>query len=268
MKKWYVKTILAVLLVFTLAAGVMVVSNTYEPVKVLADEQDEAKSSISVSGSNTVKISPDIAYVTVGVETFSKDPKTAQQENKEKMDKAYNRLMILGIEKKDIQTVNYSINPRYEWENIEAKGEKGEIIRKGERVLKGYDVKNRVKITVRNLNLVGKVIDITVEEGVNKANSVSFDLSKEKREEKYLEALKGASENAMKKAEMIAEVYGIELGKPFKINEGGSYIPSPVRDYAYSKTAAMGMDEADSVQTPISAGQMEIRANVNVVYHY
>lgn len=268
MIKRFGKTILAVLMIFVLTMGVMITSSTFTASKASAEEKTEEKSSLSVSGSYSVKVSPDIAYITVGIDTFAINPKDAQKENKVKMDSVFKKLVELDIEDKDIQTINYSINPRYEWKDVEEKNAEGMVIRKNERILIGYDVNNTVRVTVRDLAKTGNVIDVTVEEGVNKANSIAFGISDAVKNEKYLEALKGAVENAKAKADTIASVYSIDLGAPFAISEGSSYIPSPIYrnyDYGLSK-AAVAFDE--SISTPVSAGEMEISANVSVVYKY
>ncbi len=265
--KNFSKSILAIVMVFVLTVGVMFVSSVFTSVQVTAEEKVEERNTIGVSGSYTVRVSPNIAYITVGINTFAVNPKDAQNENKAKMDGVFNKLVELGIEDKDIQTTNYSINPRYEWKDIEEKNTEGMVIRRNERILVGYDVNNTIKITVRDLAKTGDVIDITVDEGVNRANQVAFGISDDVKSEKYLEALKGAVENAKAKADTIASVYGVELGVPFNITEGSSYIPSPIYRN-YDSVAKVSVAAEESVSTPISAGEMEISANVSVLYKY
>lgn len=265
MKNKLMTAAVVLLLVSSLIIGIVNFVGTAQPVQASITGAEPTKKTISTNGTYSVKVAPDIAYISIGVNTFAKDPKEAQKENKQKMDGVFKKIKSLGIADKDIKTTNYSIYPRYEWNNIESKGEKGYIERKSEQILVGYEVNNMIQVTIRNLNIVGSVIDVTVEEGINQANSISFGLSDEKREEVYLEALKRAVENAKAKAETMASVYGIQLGKPSNIIENGSYVPQPImyRGYADAKVAA-----EESASTPISAGELKIRANVNVVYEY
>lgn len=255
---------LAILLICGLVAGITHFIGSAEPAQAAAREE-QSKNAISANGSHAVKVAPDIAYISIGVETFSKDPKEAQKENSEKMDKVYKKLQSLGIEEKDIKTSNYNIHPRYEWNEIEATPQKGVVERKSNRILIGYEVNNMVTVTIRDLDKVGAVLDATVEAGVNEANSVSFGLSKEKSEKQYLEALKKAVTNAKMKAEAMASVYGITLGKPSNIIESGAYAPEAIK---FRFTAEMNAGKMQDNATPISPGEMEIRANVNVVYEY
>ncbi|HHV59866.1 MAG TPA: SIMPL domain-containing protein [Clostridiaceae bacterium] len=263
------KAALAIVLVFALTVGVMIFTSVLQPVQATAEEKTDEKGNLSVSGSFTVKVSPDIAYITIGINTFAVDPKDAQKENREKMDQVFEKLVALGIDSKDIQTMNYSITPRYEYKNIEEKDEYGNLVRRGESVLTGYNVDNTIRVNVRDLQIVGDVIDVTVDEGINKANSIAFGISDAVRDAKYLEALKGAAEAAKAKAETLAEVYGIQLDIPYSVVEGSSYIPSPIYrnlDYAAWDKGIAAANE--SVSTPIAAGEMEISANVTVVYKY
>jgi len=264
MKRSLMKTIVVSALILSLVISLVGFSGASAQTQGTA----ESKSTISVSGNHKIKVSPDIAYISIGVQTFSKEPAAAQKENKTKMDKVFKKLEALKIKKEDIKTIDYNISPRYEWQNIEKKNPDGTITTKGESILIGYDVNNIIQVTIRNLDIVGNVIDMTVDEGINKANSIYFGLSDEKKNEKYLEALKKAVENAKAKAQTMADVFGIKLGKPFSISESGSYMPEPVMYRGYSEKAMDSAAGAVEPTTPISAGEMEISSTVNVVYQY
>lgn len=252
MKNNIMKIAVSILAVACLVLGAVVFSSAPAPVSAATDGAQDDANTIQVSGTYKIKVAPDIAYLSIGVSTIAEDTKTAQQDNKVKMNQVYNRLKALGIAEKDIKTTQYNIYPRYEWKN-------------GESILEGYEVNNMIQVTVRNLDLVGTVLDMTVEEGVNKANSVSFGLSDEISKANYLEALKKAVGDARDKAQAIASVYGIQLGKPSHIVEGGYYIPSPIvrKDLADGAVA-----EESAAPTPIAPGELEIQAQVSVVYEY
>jgi hypothetical protein len=66
--------------------------------------------------------------------------------------------------------------------------------------------------------------------------------------------------DAEAKAQQLANLAGVTLGKPTYISEGGGYTV-PYYD-AYRGTAEAG----SAPTTPISAGEMEIRLSVQVVY--
>jgi len=265
-KKSLIKKSLAYILI-TLLSFIAVVGGAVMPNNVRAAEAEKVVRTISISGSYVVKVAPDIAYIDISVKTFHADVVKAQEENRVKMNNVMNQLKKLEIEDKDIRTVDYRIQPRYERKKVESTNELGTVETKNEQVLVGYDVINSIKVTVQDLQKVGKVVDVTVKEGVNEANQIAFGLSETTKNQKYLEALKGAVENGKAKAETIASVFGINLGIPASISEAGAYFPSPIIYKAMGSSGGVAAyDTAES--TPISGGEMEIRANVNIVYEY
>jgi len=54
---------------------------------------------------------------------------------------------------------------------------------KPEPTITGYTVSNRLKVTVKNIDDVGDVIDTAVDAGVNEVQSVSFTLSDKTRQD-------------------------------------------------------------------------------------
>lgn len=213
------------------------------------NENQPTKRTLNVTGSGTVIASPDIAYVTLGVVTEDKDAKTAQQDNAKAMDKVIALLKAAGIKSEDIKTVNYSIYPKYDYNQST-----------GESKIIGYSVNNSVQVTVRDITKAGSIIDLAAGCGVNITSNISFGLSD--YDKFYNDALKKALEGAKQKAQSMAGVYGIKLGIPVTINENGGY--TPVYNYpSYAKA-----DGAAGAPTPIEAGTIEVKASVGVVYEY
>lgn len=261
----FIKKTACLLLTSVLTMGIITFAGQNNT--VYASEGENNKKSISVNGTYSIKVTPDIAYIDIAVKTFDADAIKAQEDNKDKMNKVIEELKKLEIEDTNIRTIDYVIQPRYEWKNvIENKSEKGSETRSVQTLL-GYDVINNIKVTVTDLQKVGNVIDVTVQEGVNEANNISFGLSEKTKTEKYLQALKGAVENAKSKAEVIASVYGITLSLPSSISESGTYFPSPVSINKTFGISSVSMSDSKAA-TPISSGEMEITSNVNVVYEY
>ena len=209
----------------------------------------QATNSITVNGTSSITVTPTIAYVTLGVATFHKDAVTAQSSNAEKMDAVYKALTALGIPKEKIKTVAYNISARYDYKDNTS-------------VLAGYDVINSVQVTVTDLTKVSKVLDMTVKQGINQSNSISFGVTDAERDATYLKALANAVANAKGKAGALANAAGVTIGKPAQIIENSSSAIYPpvygLGDYARAESAA----------TPISGGELKIEASVNVIYNY
>ncbi len=214
-------------------------------------EQVKERKTITVQGASSVTAAPTIAYVSIGVTTFNKNAATAQGENAVKMDRVYKTLASLGIKKDKIKTLNYNISPRYDYKNNVA-------------TLAGYNVINSIRVTVMDLKKVSDVLDMTVKEGVNQSNSISFGVTDEERDRLYLQALSQAFVNAKEKANTIATAAGITISKPANIIEGSSahFVQPNYRAMDMAKMAS------EAAPTPISEGEMTIGANVTVIYDY
>jgi uncharacterized protein YggE len=236
----------SVLMIFALIE-VMVVG-AY-PAISSAEERD--RNTITVQGSSSITVSPTIAYVSIGVTTFNKNAASAQSENAVKMDRVYKTLASLGIKKNKIKTVNYNISPRYDYKNNVA-------------TLAGYNVINSIRVTVNDLKKVSDVLDMTIKEGVNQSNSISFGVTDEERDRLYLQALSQAVSNAKEKANTIAAAAGIAISKPANIIEGSSahFVQPNYRAMDMAKMAS------ETAPTPISEGELMIEANVTVIYDY
>ena len=236
----------SVLMIFALIE-VMVVG-AY-PAISSAEERD--RNTITVQGSSSITVSPTIVYVSIGVTTFNKNAASAQSENAVKMDRVYKTLASLGIKKDKIKTVNYNISPRYDYKNNVA-------------TLAGYNVINSIRVTVNDLKKVSDVLDMTVKEGVNQSNSISFGVTDEERDRLYLQALSQAVSNAKEKANTIAAAAGIAISKPANIIEGSSahFVQPNYRAMDMAKMAS------ETAPTLISEGELTIEASVTVIYDY
>jgi uncharacterized protein YggE len=204
---------------------------------------------ITVAGRSTVQVEPSIAYVTVGVVTEDPDVKAAQNDNAAKMEAVYKALEGLQIPKTDIKTQSYDIYPRYDYDG---------------RQIEGFSVRNSIRITVRDLGNLNKVLDLTVEQGINESNEISFAVTDEERARAYQSALDAAVKDAEAKAAAIAQSTGVKLGKPLSIVESGSEM-SP--NMAYKEEIAYAVADR-SADTPVSGGLLEVPAEVTIHYEY
>ncbi len=244
--------------IFIAAAGLVVLAmltmavlsfSAFMPVKAAADDNQPTKRTLNIAGTGTVSTSPDIAYVTLGVVTENKDAKVAQQDNAKAMDKVIALIKGSGIKSDDIKTTNYSLNPKYDYNQ-----------NTGESKIIGYSVNNSVQVTIKDITKAGSVIDLAAGSGVNLTSNISFGLSD--YDKIYNDALKKALAAAKLKAESMAAVYGVKLGIPVTINENGGYAP------VYNGPTFVGKADAGEAATPIQAGTMEVKANVSVTYEY
>ena len=197
---------------------------------------------ITVQGQGIITKAPDIANISIGVQTDNAKVETAQAENTKKFNRVYKELINLGINKKDIKTQDYSVYPVY--------SNNGNI--------KGYNISNTVNVTVRDISQFGKIIDKVTSKDANIINGIDFKLSDSSQA--YSDALKLAMEDAKNKAKALAEGLGNVTIKPIKVSE------EPIdTNVIYNGTMNYKMAE-DSASTKISEGESEVKAKVSIVY--
>ena len=199
--------------------------------------------SVSVSGTAQVTLKPDVAYVTFGTQTSDADAAKARTANDTLMKKVLDALKAQGVDEKDIKTVDFAINPRYD-----ANGT----------AVTGYDVVNSVQVKVKNLDKLGGIMDAALAAGANNASNLYFDV--ENREEAYNQAVVKAIDNAKQRAETLAKSAGRTLGAVTAVTESGGYNPYPM---FVTRDAAM---TAGAGSVPVSSGEMQISASISITY--
>ena len=212
-------------------------------------QAEEAKllRSISLSGHGEVHMVPDMAMVTVGVVSSAPAARDALDANTKSMAAIMAALKAAQIEMRDVQTSNFTVNPRYDYGLNNGQPPK----------MVGYDVSNNVTVTVRKLENLGAVLDEMVSAGSNQINGVSFQVSKP--EAATDEARKLAVEDAQRKAKIYAGASGVALGNIISISEGGGYQPpTPV--------FAKAMRSEGAADVPMAQGEQAIGADVNIVW--
>ena len=161
------------------------------------------------------------------------------------MNQVIDSLLKLGIDRDNIQTVSYTIIPQYNY--IE-----------GEQVFRGYEVTNAITVKITDIDQVGNVIDMAVQNGANRVSNIQFTVSDEQLY--YRKALSLALKNALAKAQTMAETIQLQLDPhPIKITEELRTEPILYRSFSAKEMA---------VTTPIEQGQITINATVQVEFQY
>jgi uncharacterized protein YggE len=219
----------------------------FAPTPSSAQESKTMPRVISLNGHGEVKASPDMAVVTVGVMSQAQTAREALTQNTAAMEKIFASLKAGGIEARDIQTSNFSVNPRYDY---------GQNNNQPPRLV-GYDVSNSVAVSVRKLDTLGSVLDTVVSEGSNQINGIMFAIADDAKLQD--EARKAAVADAERKAKLYAEATHITLGQIMGVSEGNFQPPQPV---FYGK--AMRADAAAAV--PIAQGEQTVAIDVTIMW--
>ncbi len=203
-----------------------------------------------VNGEGKVTVAPDVAIITLGIESQEISVADAQAKASEAMDKVIQALKVQGIEDKDIQTQYFSIYQVTNWNN-----NKEEVT--------GYRVTNTVTVKVRAVEKAGTVIDAVVAAGGDMTRVSGINFTVEEPAEYYVQARDLAMDHAAAKAQELAKKMGITLGKVTYITENSSNYGITYRNYMLSDAMAI---PAATVTAPVSIGELEITATVQVNY--
>jgi uncharacterized protein YggE len=205
--------------------------------------------SITVVGSGKVSLVPDVATINVGAEARSSSVSDAKATVDAQMTAITAALQELSVAEKDIQTSHYGIH--YEQEPFPPAGRVGAESADEQGA---YRVSNMLRVTVRDVEQAGDVLDAVVAAGANQVYGVTFTVSDDS--EWQSEARAEAVANAQARAEELATLAGVELGDVLTISEviGGGPVPM-----AFAERAMGGGGG-------IAPGEMEMSTQVQVTF--
>ena len=209
-------------------------------------EDQKMPRTIALSGHGEAKAAPDMAVITIGVTTNAVTAADSLTANSAAMNAVFAKLKEAGIADKDVQTSNFSIQPRYDYGN-NAQPPK----------LAGYDVSNLVSVSVRQVDGLGKLLDMVVSAGSNQINGIEFSVSKPQA--MLDEARQLAVQDAARKAGIYAKAANVKLGNILSISEGAGYQPPVPIQAKMMRSDAAGAP-------PIAAGEQTLSVDVNMVW--
>jgi len=205
---------------------------------------------VVVTGNGKSFLTPDLAYINIGVHTEDNNAAEAVTANTTRSQKVADELEKFKIDPKDIQTTNFSIFPQQQYD---PNGKLTGIV---------YMVDNTVFVTLRDISTLGDVIGAAVDAGANSINSIQFDA--EDRSAALSEAREAAVKDALAQARELASAAGVTLGDIQTISSYGSAMPIPFYD---AKGYGGGMGVAVGGAVPTSPGQLVLSVDVNIVYN-
>lgn len=205
-----------------------------------------------VSGSGKASATPDIVILSLGVESEQPTVAAAQKGAVDAMNKVLQVLKSSGIAEKDIQTRQYNIQQVTRWEDKSSK-----------LLIIGYRVSNMVDAKLRDTAKAGAIIDNVASAGGDliRINGISF--SVEDPAPYYKIAREKAVQAATDKAKQLSQSSGAKLGKILYIDEGSYNTPVVRNTYMMKSSDEYGVAPSP---TPISSGELEFQATVQIVY--
>ncbi len=201
---------------------------------------------LNVNGLGASYLTPDIAYIYIGVHNEGPAASEAVEANKVQTNAVLAALKKAGVADKDLRTTNFSIYPSQQYA---PDGTVTGAI---------YMVDNTVYVTVRDLDSLGDLLDQTISAGANSINSIQFDVADKTAAVK--EARAKAVEDAKTQAQELADAAGITLGE---IQSISFYDNSP---YPVFEGKGGGGDVAAEASVSIQPGQLTISVSVSITY--
>ncbi len=210
----------------------------------LAETAAADGATITVTGSAVVTLEADYAQVSVGVSTSAKTVDEASKQNAEAIHTVIEALKAAGVKEDDIATSNYSVHAEYDYSSL------------GGQKLSGYNVTNQLNVVIRDMAHIGATLDKATAAGANNIYNIQF-LST-KADEAQDEATAYAVQDAMRRAKLLAEAAGLQLGSIVSISDSTGGYAVVTRSYKSTLDAAAG--------NSILPDDASVSANVTIVF--
>ena len=211
---------------------------------------------ITVEGTGEVRIDPDTAFLSVGVQVVAETAAEATATLSASSNSVVEAIKEAGVDEKDIATQSLTLTPVYAEPSA---GQRRDTPPK----IDGYRASTTVLVTAREIDKASEILDAALSAGANVVNSVRFGVMETAEFER--QALDMATRDAARKAEAMAGALGGKVGGLIWIVEetsgfGGSF---PV--------AKQAMTFAEASMAPLvalEAGQLTITARVIANFAY
>lgn len=246
--KVIVGIIMAIVLVILAVYLVGLTRNSLKSYDYIGKSPDY-KNVVTVEGTGKVTAKPDVASVNIGIISEGITVQEVQKQNTDKMNAIISAVKNqFKIEDKDIETNNYTINPKYDWSQ------------KVQRIV-GYSINQSINVKIRDFDKVGEILAKASELGANSVNGPQFII--DDSEVYKAQAREKAIAQAKEKAKVLADQVGIDLGRIVSFNEFNPGYPTPMYESAAGfSDQAMLKSSVPSIQ----AGSDEVIVNVNISY--
>jgi len=206
--------------------------------------QTIAGTRLDINATGEVTRVPDIAVITAGVVTRSPSATGALQDAAGKMQKVLAALKHAGVEDRDIQTSNVSLNPEYRYPENQSPQ------------LVGYTASNQLTIRFRDIRNSGKILDVLVSEGANQINGPNLTI--DKPEAALEEARANAVQIGRARAELYARSLGLRVVRIVSVSESGGYAAPP--------PPMPMMARAQAANTSIEPGEEKLQVSLAMTF--
>ena len=241
---------------------------------------------ITVQGAGVVALPANIGVVELGVDVTAETVVEARSTAASSMQSIIDAVKELGVTDDQITTTRLNIRPETTWVEEEVEVGEGLTGRRSRQVITGYRVSNRVRIEINvdddsdaddasngdgddsdtsedeDADILSAVIDAAATAGGDNVRIDSISFRADQTTETVDEARKLAAQDALHRAELYAEAFGVEVGVLLSASEVVASTPVFTElQFARAESAAF-----DGPSTPISAGDVEVRASITAKF--
>ncbi len=207
---------------------------------------------LQVTGTAEKSMRPDICYIRLGVETRdAKSAGAAWRANAALANAVIAAVKAQGVEARDIQTSGLQVTPQYSYEGDAAR-----------RRFDGYLVRHTVAVSVRDIDKVSAVLDAAVGAGANDVQGVNFTVENPKQH--TADVREEAVRAAQAKAQSMAGMLGVKLGKPLSVSEQE---PGPWDQYYAQSNVALGRGGVVAAEAmSFEPGEVKLARTVHIAF--
>ena len=205
---------------------------------------------IEVSGTGEARSTPDVAYLSLQVETHAATAEECSSKNAALAQTVVQQLKDKLAGKGTVITGDYSLNPEY-----------GENMPRQKPVITGYTAQNTISVETTEMSRLGSLIDGAISSGANRINYLNFGLRDDTKARQ--DAIANASKDAQAQAQALAASLNVKLKRVVK----ASTIPerTPIMPMARMGNVAFASAAANA-PTPVEASQITVSATVSLTY--
>jgi uncharacterized protein YggE len=218
--------------------------------------EQKKQSTVSVSGTGTVSVKPDMIQMNISLSKTAPTTKQAQEDVSKMVRQVLNVLKSFSIEDKNISTASLTFNPEYEY-------------RPNRRVLTGQRAEQRITFSINDIQndsvKVPQIIDRLVQINGIELNSMNFGV--EDNAEYFVKSRELAFQKALQKAQQYAELSGLKAGKVLSISEeGNQQFPQMMNNRMMFKQEVEFATAADASSTVLPSGELEVTTKILAVF--
>lgn len=207
---------------------------------------------LSSAGEGRTTAAPDLAQVTLGVQSEAAAPADAATDSAKKSTAIVMAIKVAGVKEADIQTTSVNLSPQLSFKD------------NGISTVQGYLASETLQVTVRSIDQVAGIISDSLKAGATDVQGVFYTFTPETLRKLEDTARQSAVQDAQRRATVLAQLSNVRLGKPITVSESLQSPSQPPPIFASANTPLAGGGTVD--QSALQPGSLEVVSHVEVKY--